>query len=74
MIPQEIPSHEVEHGYAVDDYAWGEGFFMQGKVEDEVFWGWPSKADEQAFWAERKRVGKARARLGGFGFGAHVAT
>jgi len=24
---------------AVDDYAWGEGFFMSGTVKDEVFHG-----------------------------------
>jgi len=69
----EIEPGETEHGYAVDDYAWGEGFFMSGTVKDEVFHGWESPAAEKAFWAERRRTDEARARLGGFGFRGFAA-
>jgi FAD/FMN-containing dehydrogenase len=68
--PHEVPFREVEHTEPDDPDAWPweTGRYSVGHVRGEEFWGWRSKAEEAAFWKERKRVEAARRRLGGFGF------
>jgi hypothetical protein len=73
-IPETVPYREVEHDEREDNPDdWAFRSYPVGSVRDEDFWGWPTKADETAWWKERKRKDAARDQLGGFGFGTHVA-
>lgn len=62
----EVPPSETEHGFAVDDYAWGEGFFPLGYAREGEWWA--TKTETERWRRDARRREKARETLGGFGF------
>lgn len=56
--PYEVPERDVEHGYVIDDYAWGEGISATGT------------ASTLEMTTAEKAKAKKRTKLQ-FGFGNH---
>lgn len=64
MSDYEVPAREVEHGYAVDDYAWGDGVSQLGSAHTDLNWPAPDKDEVARFKAELEERASRRLPFG----------
>jgi len=67
--PLEVPESEVDHGFADDGPMYPDYWPNKlGHLDMREWWG--SRADDLEEHADLERRDRARAQLGGFGFGS----